>query len=200
MSQTQLRVLQILPAFETGGVEQGTFDIAHALVETGKTAFIASEGGQMQQHLPPRDCTHISVKLNTKNPVSILKNSFTLKNIIEKNDINIVHARSRAPAWSGWLACKLTNTPFLTTFHSTYGYKNFIKRWYNAIMVKGTHIIAISQFIKDHIQNVYSGYLKPNSKIHIVHRCVDLKKFHSKSRVDHQSACLKKAVENPKES
>ncbi|MEN8236282.1 MAG: glycosyltransferase family 4 protein [Pseudomonadota bacterium] len=178
MSQALYRVLQVLPAFDTGGVEQGTFDIAHALVRNNHHAFITSEGGSMVRDLPQSNCNHIFMGLNTKNPVKIFKNSLSLKKLIQDECIDLVHARSRAPAWSAYIACKQTQTPLVTTFHSTYGHQNRFEVWYNSVMTRADRIIAISEFIDQHIRRIYSPYIQGQERqIDIVHRCVDLEKF-----------------------
>lgn len=178
MPKKQYRILQVIPAFETGGVEQGTLDVAHALAKEGHSAFVVSEGGSMVTGLPQSNAFHIQINLNTKNPAKIFKNSLRLKKLIREERIDLVHARSRAPAWSAYLACKQTKTPFVTTFHSTYGHKNPLEIWYNSVMVRGTRIIAISNFIRQHIIHYYQPYTKNSEcQIDIIHRGVDLERF-----------------------
>ncbi len=182
MLNEQYRILQVIPAFEVGGVEQGTLDIAHALAREGHSAFIASEGGSMVQRLPQSNTIHIAMNLATKNPAKIFKNSLRLKKLIRAESIDLVHARSRAPAWSAYFAALQTDTPFITTFHAAYGHQNKIKLWLNSVMARGEALIAISDFIANHIQDHYSKQIvKRNSKIHTIHRGIDCEYFDSQN-------------------
>lgn len=194
MSQLPYRILQVLPAFDTGGVEQGTFDIAHALVKENHHAFIASQDGRMIKDLPQSNCRHIFMDLNTKNPFKIFENSRSLKKLIQDEHIDLVHARSRAPAWSAYLACRQTNTPYITTFHAAYGHQNAFKKCYNSVMAKGERIIAISDFIANHIFSQYSKYL-PDAKVETVqtiHRGIDCQQFDPKKVAFERLQNLKK--------
>lgn len=174
-----LRVLQVLPALNEGGVEQGTLEIAQALVEHGHTAFVASSGGRLVSRLEQLGATHIELPLHSKNPFTIWRNARMLTQLIRKQQIDIVHARSRAPAWSAYLACQRTDTPFVTTFHGAYGHQirghqSWLKRRYNSVMCRGTPIIAVSQFIAAHIQQVYGIAAQ---RITVIPRGVDTSKF-----------------------
>ncbi|MDR3436977.1 MAG: glycosyltransferase family 4 protein [Telmatospirillum sp.] len=168
-------VLQVLPSLVTGGVERGTIDLAGALVEAGWTALVASNGGHMVRELDRLGVKHIQLPLHSKNPLVMRANVGRLEDVIQSYGVDIVHARSRAPAWSAYYAAKNSGTHFLTTFHGTYNLGLLgLKNAYNAIMTKGERVIAISHFIADHIQAVY----KTNpSKIRVVHRGVDLSRF-----------------------
>lgn len=169
-----LRVLQVLPALNEGGVEQGTLEIAQALVEQGHTALVASAGGRLVNRLEQLGATHIELPLHSKNPLTILSNARKLTQLIREQQIDLVHARSRAPAWSAWLACQRTDTPFITTFHGAYGHQNRLKRCYNSVMCRGTPIIAVSQFIARHIQQVYGIAAQ---RITVIPRGVDTSQF-----------------------
>jgi glycosyltransferase involved in cell wall biosynthesis len=164
-------ILQILPSLESGGVERGAVEIDNAIVENGWASIVVSAGGRMQSQLKGK---HLRLPVNSKNPFKILFHIWVLRLIIKVNEVNLVHARSRAPAWSAWLAAKWCGVPFVTTFHGTYGTKGALKRWYNAVMLKGKKVIAVSHFIKKHI---LENYKADADKIIVIHRGVDLEKF-----------------------
>jgi glycosyltransferase involved in cell wall biosynthesis len=151
----KISILQILPALNSGGVERGTLEIASALQESGYRAIVASAGGRMTDELAQYGATHITLKLNSKNPLIILLNAFFLIKLIHTENISLLHARSRAPAWSALIAARLTNTPLITTFHGVYGHKTKLKRLYNSVMIKGEIVIAISNYIANHLQEIY---------------------------------------------
>ena len=168
-------VLQVLPELEHGGVETGTVEIASALAEHGITNFVASAGGRMVHDLEKIKVPHFTLPLKTKNPLKLYLNSLELEKIIKETGINIVHARSRAPAWSAYWAAKRAGVRFLTTFHGTYGLgPKGIKKFYNRVMTYGDLVIAISNHIKKHMMD---NYHVDEKKIRLIHRCVDIAKF-----------------------
>jgi len=171
------RVLQVLPALVSGGVERGTIDIAQFLTDSSYPSFVASSGGPLVQDVENAGATHFELPLKDKNPITIIGNAFRLARIIRKNKINIIHARSRVPAWSAYLASRITGCKLLTTFHGTYSL-NIIKKFYNAVMTKGRFVIAVSDFIAIHIEEIYG--IKKN-KIRTIYRGVDLKEFNVKN-------------------
>ena len=148
MSDTRtLTVLQVLPALETGGVERGTLEMVQAIVRAGGSALVASAGGRMVAAVERAGGTHITLKLASKNPARIWRNAARLAFLIRAADVDIVHARSRAPAWSAWLACRRTGAHLVTTWHGVYSENAPGKRRYNAVMARGERVIAISQFV-----------------------------------------------------
>lgn len=167
-------VLQVLPALDSGGVERGTADIAQALVEQGYGSFVASAGGAMVPWLERKGTVHITVPLTDKSPLAIWRNAAQLTRIIKKHKIGVVHARSRAPAWSARLAAKRCGVPLVTTFHGHYSLKAPFKRWYNSIMTKGDTVIAISEFTADHIR---TSYPIDEQRLVVIPRGVDLSQF-----------------------
>lgn len=189
-------ILQILPALETGGVERGTIEVSEAIVNKGWKSIVVSNGGAMVRHLDRMDAKHISLAVHTKNPFKIFFNSKKLAKILKENQVDIVHARSRAPAWSAYLACKKTKTPFITTFHGTYNFSNFLKKKYNAIMTKGQATIAISKFISNHIQSFYKS---KKETIHIIHRGVDIDLFNIENVTENRLAWLVEKWNIPEE-
>jgi glycosyltransferase involved in cell wall biosynthesis len=142
-------VLQVLPSLITGGVERGTVEIAQALVEAEATALVASAGGPMVRQIERVGGVHITLPLTTKSPVGLWRNAATLEALIRDQKVSLVHARSRAPGWSAWLACRRTGMPFVTTYHGTYAEGFPLKRLYNSVMARGQIVIAASQFIAE---------------------------------------------------
>ena len=168
-------VLQVLPELGQGGVELGTIQIAEALSLNEIDNYVASAGGRLEYQLERIGVEHIKLPLKSKNPFVILKNAYKLAKIIQQKKINIVHARSRAPAWSAYIAAKKTGAHYITTFHGTYGLgPKGIKKIYNRIMTIGEKVIVISSHIKKHVME---NYHTPEDKIVFIHRCVDTEKF-----------------------
>lgn len=168
-------ILQVLPCLhETGGVERGTIEIARAISQNGWKALVASAPGNQIKQLTHAGGQHLALNLKTKNPLKIWLNSFKLEQLIRKHKVDIVHARSRAPAWSAYLAAKRAGVPFMTTFHGVYGLENSHKKKYNEVMVKGERIIAVSEFIAKHIEEEYAPEI---SRVRVIYRGVDLKTF-----------------------
>ncbi|MBE6451762.1 MAG: glycosyltransferase family 4 protein [Alphaproteobacteria bacterium] len=168
-------VLQVLPELNQGGVELGTIEIATELQKQGIKNFVASAGGRMAYNLDRIKVPHFTLPLKTKNPIKLWLNYRRLVKIIKENGINIVHARSRAPAWSAYWAAKKTGAKYLTTFHGTYGLgPKGIKKAYNKVMTYGDLVIAISNHIKEHI---LKNYKCDESKIRLIHRCVNMENF-----------------------
>lgn len=168
-------VLQVLPELETGGVEVGTIEIASELQRLGIKNFVASQGGRMVHDLEKIKVENLTLPLKTKNIFKMRANADKLAEFIKKNGINIVHARSRAPAWSAYWAAQKAGVHFMTTFHGTYGLGPWgIKKAYNKVMTFGEKIIAISEHIKSHI---LKNYKCDENKIRLVHRCADIARF-----------------------
>lgn len=168
-------VLQVLPELETGGVETGTIEIACELQKRGIKNFVASQGGRMVHELEKAGIPHLTLPLKSKNIFTMRRNAQKLAQYIKENGINIVHARSRAPAWSAYWAAKAAGVHYMTTFHGTYGLGPCgIKKLYNRVMTYGEKIIAISNHIKNHI---LQNYKADEKNIRLIHRCADIEKF-----------------------
>jgi glycosyltransferase involved in cell wall biosynthesis len=167
-------VLQVLPALQTGGVERGTCDMAAALMDAGWRAIVASAGGPMTRELERVGALHLTLPLDSKNPFVVWRNAARLGEICARWRVDIVHARSRAPAWSGLWATRRAGIPFVTTFHGTYNAGNALKRRYNAVMTAGDRMIAISDFIADHVRAEYDC---PPERIRVIPRGVDIRSF-----------------------
>jgi len=167
-------VLQVIPSLISGGVERGTVDLARSLVEAGWTALVASSGGPMERDLARAGARHITLPLASKSPLTIRRNARTLEQLIRRERVDIVHARSRAPAWSGWLAARAANRRFVTTFHNAYAIDLPLKQRYNAVMARGERVIAISNFVAEHVARVYG--VGPD-RLRTIPRGVDLSVF-----------------------
>ena len=140
-------VLQVLPSLDTGGVERGTVEITQAIVAAGGIALVASAGGRLVAAVERAGGRHIRLPLASKNPVTIWLNADRLSRLVRTEGVGIVHARSRAPAWSALLAARRTGARFVTTYHGVYNEGLPGKRHYNAVMAKGDRVIAISRFV-----------------------------------------------------
>ena len=168
-------ILQVIPALGSGGgVERGTVEIAEAIADAGGRALVVSVGGAQVHEIARAGGEHIELPLHSKNPVVIYKNILRLAALIERENVDLIHVRSRAPAWSALYAAKRTKRPLVTTFHGTYNARSFIKRAYNSVMTKGERVIAISAFIAEHVHRFYGV---PASRLRIIHRGVDLYRF-----------------------
>ncbi len=167
-------ILQVLPELRAGGVERGTIEMAAAIANAGWKSIVASAGGDMAKQLAYVGAEHVELPLQTKNPMKMKANARALQKLIRDKQIDLVHARSRAPAWSAYWATQNTHTRFVTTFHGTYGLGSKWKQKYNAVMTNGQCVIAISQFIAEHI---CANYDMDSSRLRIIHRGVDVEKF-----------------------
>ena len=168
-------ILQVIPALGSGGgVERGTVEIAEAIADAGGRALVVSVGGAQVHEIARAGGEHIELPLHSKNPVVIYKNILRLAALIERENVDLIHVRSRAPAWSALYAAKRTKRPLVTTFHGTYNARSCIKRAYNSVMTKGERVIAISAFIAEHVHRFYGV---PASRLRIIHRGVDLYRF-----------------------
>ena len=167
-------VLQVLPHLNSGGLVSGAIEVSEALQKSGMRSFVASEGGRREREIIRTGGKVFNFSLGSKNPLIIFLNIYKLSRIIKKYKINIIHARSRAPAWSAYFAAKKMGIPFVTTFHGTYSIQNNLKKKYNSIMVKADKVIAISSFINKHI---LSNYKVDQEKIVTVHRGINIEKY-----------------------
>lgn len=167
-------VLQILPGLVNGGVERGTVEIAQALAAAGWKAVVASSGGPMVREIERAGGKHVTLPLASKNPLVMRSNIGRLTDLIRSETIDIVHARSRAPAWSAVAATEATGCHFVTTFHNVYGAESRLKRYYNSVMARGERVIAISEFVGAHAAETYG--VGPD-RLRIIPRGVDLARF-----------------------
>ncbi|MBL8704521.1 MAG: glycosyltransferase family 4 protein [Rhodospirillales bacterium] len=167
-------VLQVLPGLVTGGAERGAVDVAQAIAAAGWGSLVASSGGPMVREAERGGATHIALPLDSKNPFVMRANIERLHQVILQHKVDIVHARSRAPAWSALFAARRAGVRFVTTFHGTYNFSNPAKRWYNSVMARGDRIITASRFIAEHVVKEY--HASPSLVRHIP-RGIDLDRF-----------------------
>jgi len=181
---TNLKVLQVIPKLGYGGAETGCFDIAHYLPENNCKSFIVTSGGELLKFVDRKKVKIFKLPVQSKNPLLIFINSIILIGIILLNNITIVHARSRAPAWSCLFASKLTGRKFVTTFHGTYNFKSNLKKLYNSVMVRSDLVIAGSNFIFSHIKENYSRYLNNKKKFLVIFRGINVDYFDSSTTLE----------------
>jgi len=167
-------VLQIIPRLDTGGAELATVEIAEAVVRAGGRAFVFSEGGRMAGDIERAGAQLIQFPAATKNPVRIIANAFRIARFIRECGVDVVHARSRAPAWSALLAARATGTTFVTTYHGAYGNRGPLKPLYNSVMARGDLVIANSAYTG---KLVHDRHATPKDRIRVINRGVDLEKF-----------------------
>ncbi|MEO1659149.1 MAG: glycosyltransferase family 4 protein [Pseudomonadota bacterium] len=171
-------LLQVIPALVSGGAERTTLEVAAAFRAAGGRSVVVSSGGAMADELEAAGSTHIRLPAASKNPLVIAENARTLGLLIESEGVTLVHARSRAPAWSALMAARQTKTPFITTYHGAYRARSWPKRLYNSVMVRGDAVIANSQFTYDAVAGQYRG--KPyfdEAKMTVIPRGADLSRF-----------------------
>jgi glycosyltransferase involved in cell wall biosynthesis len=167
-------LLQVVPELETGGAEQSALEIARAVVQAGGRALVASRGGRMVSRLEAEGGELEAMPTHSKNPLVILGNAARLVDLIQREKVSLVHARSRAPAFSALWAAQATKTPFVATYHGIYKAKSGLKRWYNAVMTRGDLVIANSEYTRAHVLAEHG--LDP-AKVVAIPRGVDLKRF-----------------------
>ena len=177
----KINVLQVIPKLGYGGAETGCYDIAHYLSEQNCGSYIATSGGALLKFVKKNKVGIFKLPVHSKNPILIFFNIIFLSIFILLKKINIVHARSRAPAWSCYLACLITNTVFVTTFHGTYNFKNKLKKFYNSIMLRSKLTIAGSNFIFSHINENYNEFLSKKKKLRVIFRGINVDYFSQKN-------------------
>ena len=187
---SDLKVLQVIPKLGYGGAETGCYDIAHYLSENNCKSFIVTSGGDLLKFVDKKKVKVFRLPVQSKNPLLIFINAIILIGIILFNNISIVHARSRAPAWSCLLASKLTGRKFVTTFHGTYNFKSNIKKIYNSVMIRSDLIIAGSNFIFSHIKENYSKYLNDKKKLMVIFRGINVDYFDPTTKLESEEKNL----------
>ena len=188
---SKLKVLQVIPKLGYGGAETGCYDIAHYLPENNCESFIVTSGGELTKFIDKKKVKLIRLPVHSKNPLLMLINSMILIGIILFYNISIVHARSRAPAWSCFLATKLTRRKFVTTFHGTYNFRGGLKKFYNSVMLRSDLIIAGSNFIFSHIKENYSNLIN-NKKFLVIFRGINVDYFDPSTTIEIEENNLKK--------
>ena len=196
---SNIKVLQVIPKLGYGGAETGCYDIAHYLPENNCESFIVTSGGDLIKFIDKKKVKLIRLPVHSKNPFLILLNSIILIGIILFFKISIVHARSRAPAWSCLLATKLTGRKFVTTFHGTYNFNGSFKKIYNSVMVRSDLIIAGSNFIFSHIKENYSEFMKFKKKFLVIFRGINVDYFDPSTKTESEEKKILKKWELNKE-
>ena len=181
---SNIKVLQVIPRLGYGGAETGCYDIAHYLPENNCKSFIITSGGELTKFIDKEKVKLIRLPVHSKNPLLIFLNSIILIGIIIFFNISIVHARSRAPAWSCLIATKITRRKFVTTFHGTYNFSGRIKKLYNSVMVRSDLIIAGSNFIFSHIKENYSEFFKIKKKFLVIFRGINIDYFDPSTKLE----------------
>ena len=181
---SNIKVLQVIPKLGYGGAETGCYDIAHYLPENNCKSFIVTSGGELTKFIDKEKVKLIRLPVHSKNPLLIFINGMILIGIILFYNISIVHARSRAPAWSCLFATKLTGRKFVTTFHGTYNFSSKLKKFYNSIMVRSDLVIAGSNFIFSHIKDNYSEFLGLRKKFLVIFRGINVDYFDPSTKLD----------------
>ncbi len=178
---SKLKVLQVIPRLGYGGAETGCYDLAHYLHEQKCKSYIVTSGGELIKYIDKKKVKLIKLPVHSKNPILILINSIAIMVLILVFNITVVHARSRAPAWSCYIATKATGRKFVTTFHGTYNFNSSIKKFYNSIMVKSDLLIAGSNFIFSHISENYKKFLNSKNKFLVIFRGINTEYFDTDS-------------------
>ena len=181
---SNLKVLQVIPKLGYGGAETGCYDLAHYLPENDCGSYIVTSGGELLKFIDKKKVKIIKLPVHSKNPLIIFINFLALIWVILINNISIVHARSRAPAWSCLLAAKITGRKFVSTFHGTYNFNSKIKKFYNSVMVRSDLIIAGSNFIFSHIKENYTKYLDAKKKLLVIFRGINVDYFDPTTKLD----------------
>jgi glycosyltransferase involved in cell wall biosynthesis len=187
-SPSKMTVLQVVPELGTGGAERTTIEVAQAIVQAGGRALVWSAGGRLLPELEAVGGEHILGKAASKNPYDVfVSNPACLQEIIAREKVDIVHARSRAPAWSAMIAAHRAKVPFVTTYHGIYNAKSALKRWYNSVMVRGDAIIANSNYTKAHL---IAQHGTDPDRVTVIYRGVDVDSFDPAAVSPERSAAL----------
>lgn len=171
----QPTIMQIIPELGAGGAEQGCIDVADAIIKAGGKALVVSNGGYRINELERIGATHINLPVHSKNPITMMSNTWRLKRLIKKHKVDIIHTRSRAPAWSAWRACKKSPCHYMSTCHAPYNISGKAKRFYNSAVAKGEIVIAISNHVAKYLTDNYD--IAPE-RIRLVHRGIPIDRFH----------------------
>jgi glycosyltransferase involved in cell wall biosynthesis len=167
-------ILQVIPTLDTGGAERTVIEVAEAVIRGGGEALVASQGGRLESELAAVGGELVRLPAATKNPVTLLANAARLRRLIEARGIGLVHARSRAPAWSALMAARRSGVPFVTTYHGVYNQGNALKAWYNGVMARGDRVIANSHYTAGIVRQRHGT---PEDRLCVIHRGVDLERF-----------------------
>ncbi|MCB1650643.1 MAG: glycosyltransferase family 4 protein [Alphaproteobacteria bacterium] len=185
--QTQPVIMQVIPCLGPGGAEQGCIDVASELVAGGAQALVVSNGGSRVPELARIGAVHINMPVHSKNPLVMWKNISALRRIIDRYNVNIVHARSRAPAWSAYAACRKSKAHFMTTCHAPYNISGEPKRFYNSSIAQGERVIAISHYVSEYLK---TNFQLDDRTIRLIPRGIPLDRFHPTAVTPHRMITL----------
>lgn len=183
-----MNILQVIPELDAGGAERTTIEVAEAVVAAGGRCLVASRGGRLEADLSAAGGELVRLDMKTKNPLAIWANAGRLSAVIKAEGVDLVHARSRAPAWSAKWAARRTGKPFVTTYHGTYTAKSALKRRYNAVMAAGDRVIANSSFIADHVRAEHGV---GEDRLRVIARGVDMERFDPEQVAPERIAALR---------
>ena len=167
-------MLQVTPALDAGGVERTTIEVAEALTRAGARAIVASRGGRLEPELEAVGGQLVVLPVDSKNPLTMWANVGRIVKLARQARVALIHARSRAPAWSAWMAARRLGIPFVTTYHGVYNANSGLKRFYNGIMARGDVVIANSDYTRAHV--VKEHRIDP-ARVVSIPRGVDLARF-----------------------
>ena len=188
------RVLQVIPSLGYGGAETGCYDIAHYLAEKGCKSYVITSGGPLLKFIRKNKVKVIRLPVHSKNPVLIILNAVLISLIVFFLRIDIVHARSRAPAWSCYLSCFITRAKFVTTFHGIYNFSNNFKKFYNSVMVRSKLTIAGSNFVFNHINKNYGNLITAKKKLLVIFRGINTEYFDNSNITNQKVETLNKLI------
>jgi glycosyltransferase involved in cell wall biosynthesis len=174
VAQSRPTILQIIPRLDTGGAERSVVEIADAVVRAGGRALVLAEPGRLAPEVVAAGGEIMEFPAATKNPLKMLANARAIARLIARERVDLIHARSRAPAWSALIAARRARVPFVTTYHGAYGETNAVKRYYNGVMARGDVVIANSRYTADLIAQRYGT---PRGRLEAIHRGVDCRQF-----------------------
>ncbi|MAP95557.1 MAG: glycosyl transferase [Ponticaulis sp.] len=193
MVKPGLTVLQVIPELDAGGAERTTLEIVEAVTTANGRALVASQGGRLESELEKLGGELFRLPVKSKSPFTLWKNRSRLIDIIRSEQVDLIHARSRAPAWSALWAARATNTPFVTTYHGSYGGKSAPKKLYNSVMARGDLVIANSEFIAAHIRETYP---LPEERLVTIPRGVDTRQFDPSQLDPSRTQDLRKSLQS----
>jgi UDP-N-acetylglucosamine:LPS N-acetylglucosamine transferase len=186
---SNIRVLQVLPSFNSGEIEYVVLSTARALVDAKHESFVCSAGGNLVNELEATGSSHISIDLNTRNPIQIFLNGFILAEIISEYKIDIIHVHTPAPAWSLFFARRLIEVPIISTFHRDFSIRNLCGKICKSVLLKFDAAIAASSFIKKHVAKIYGN--KAGNKITILETGIDLEQYDPEKLTQHRIKAAK---------
>ena len=190
MAAARPTILQIIPELETGGAELSTIEMVGAIAAAGGRALVLSEGGRLACKIGASGGEFVPFPAATKNPVRMLWNALQIARLIEREHVDLVHARSRAPAWSALIAARRRGVPFVTTYHGAYNENGRVKKAYNSVMARGDAVIANSRYTALLIK---ARYGTPDEHLRVIYRGVNGTQYDPTRVADSDVAALRQS-------